>query len=183
MDDMTAVRRAVDRLLGGDLGPMLDLLGEDVELEVAGGGDSPERSKAWGKQAVADHFTALGELVAFWQIDYGARDGQVIAWGKESFTVEHCGLEGGCEFALVFDLSGGLITRFLVIEDLPSFYRRGGSLVEASSSVIDFTSARGASWRLGRQHHADRHLEHEFAEGATTPAKSSVLSFGQVTSP
>jgi hypothetical protein len=131
MDDMIAVRRAVDRLLGGDLGPMLDLLAEDVEFEVAGGGDSPERRKVSGKQAVTDHFTALGDLVAFWQIDYGAVDGQVIAWGKESFTVEHCGLEGACEFALVFDLARSKITRFLVIEDLTSFFRRDGSLVEA----------------------------------------------------
>ncbi len=118
MDDMTAVRRAVDRLLGGDLGPMLDLLAEDVEFEVEEGGDSPARRMGWGRQAVADHFAALGELVAFWQIDYGAADGQVIAWGKESFTVEGCGLEGECEFAFVFDLDGGRITRFLVVEDL-----------------------------------------------------------------
>jgi hypothetical protein len=124
LDDMIAVRRAVDRLLGGDMGPMLDLLAEDVEFEVAGGGDSPEYRRDSGRQAVADHFTALGELVAFWQIDYGAEDGQVIAWGKESFTAEPCGLEGGCEFALVFDLSRGMIRRFLVIEDLRSFARR-----------------------------------------------------------
>jgi hypothetical protein len=133
MDDMTAVRLAVDRLLGGDLGPMLDLLAADVEFEVAGAEIRPNR-KDWGKEAVADHFTGLGELVAFWQIDYGAVDGQVIAWGKESFTVEHSGLEGACEFALVFDLSRGMITRFLVIEDLTSFFRRGGSLVEASAA-------------------------------------------------
>ncbi len=121
VDDMTAVRRAVDRLLGGDLGPMLELLADDVEFEVEGGGDFPELRKAWGRQAVADHFAALGELVAFWQIDYGTVDGQVIAWGKESFTVEGCGLEGGCEFALVFDLVRGRIARFLVIEDLRRF--------------------------------------------------------------
>ncbi len=120
MDDMAAVRRAVDRLLGGDLGPMLDLLAEEVEFEVAGGGTPAEQWKSWGRQAVADHFGELGELVAFWQIDYGAADGQVIAWGRESFTVGGCGLEGGCEFALIFDLSGGLIRRFRVIEDLSS---------------------------------------------------------------
>ena len=85
MDDMTAVRRAVDRLLAGDLEPMLDLLAEDVRFEAAGGGDSPEYRTAWGKEAVADYFTGLGELVAFWQIDYGSEDGQVIAWGRESF--------------------------------------------------------------------------------------------------
>jgi hypothetical protein len=126
MDDMIAVRRAVDRLLGGDLGPMLDLLAEDVRFEVAGGGDSPEYRRESGRQAVVDYFTTLGELVAFWQIDYGAVDGQVIAWGREHFTAEPCGLEGACEFALVFDLSGGVIGRLLVIEDLMSFFGRGG---------------------------------------------------------
>jgi hypothetical protein len=134
MDDMIAVRRAVDRLLGGDLGPMLDLLAEDVEFEVAGGGDSPEYRSHSGGQAVVDYFTALGELVAFWQIDYGAVDGQVVAWGRESFTVEPCGLQGGCEFALVFDLSRGLIRRFLVIEDLPSFMRGGGRLTRPAAA-------------------------------------------------
>jgi hypothetical protein len=123
MNDMTAVRRAVDRLLAGALGPMLDLLAENVEFEVASGGDVPRCRKDSGKQPVVDYFTALGGLVAFWQIDYTATSGQVIAWGKESFTVEHCGLEGGCEFALVFDLSESMITRFLVIEDLASFIR------------------------------------------------------------
>jgi ketosteroid isomerase-like protein len=118
MDDMTAVRRAVDRLLAGGLEPMLALLAEDVRFEVAGGGDSPEYRTAWGKEAVADYFARLGELVAFWQIDYGVAHGQIIAWGRESFTAEPCGLEGGCEFALVFEMAGGEIGRFVVIEDL-----------------------------------------------------------------
>jgi len=134
MDDMTAVRRAVDRLLAGALGPLLDLLAEDVELELATGGDVPACSKEAGKQPVVDYFSALGGLVAFWQVDYTATGGQVIAWGRESFTVEHCGLEGACEFALVFALSQGKITRLLVIEDLPSFVRDGGVLVEASAA-------------------------------------------------
>src|SRR5688572_24633968 len=124
MDGMTAVRRALDRLLGGDLGPMLELLEEDVRFEVAGGGDSPEHRSASGRQAVGDYFTALGALVAFWQIEYGAVHGQVIAWGREHFRAEPCGLEGGCEFALVFTLCGGRIRRFLVIEDLMAFFRR-----------------------------------------------------------
>ena len=148
MDDMTAVRRAVDRLLRGDLGPMLDLLAEGVEFEVEEGGDSPARRMGWGKQAVADHFAALGELVAFWQIDYGAVDGQVIAWGKESFTVEGCGLEGGCEFALVFDLARGRIQRFLVIEDLrrdPRSLRGYGGSPATAASLRRTSATRGCS--------------------------------------
>lgn len=131
MDDMTAVRRVVDRLLGGELGPLLDLLADEVEFELAGGGDEPDSGKEYGRAAVADYFSALGGLVAFWQMDYTARGEQVIAWGKESFTVEYCGLRGGCEFALVFELSEGTITRLQVIEDLRGFMRGGGSLAEA----------------------------------------------------
>lgn len=136
MDEMTAVRRAVERVLEGSLGPLLDLLAEDVEFEVTTGGDVPERSKHSGKRPVADYFTALGGLVAFWQIDYTASGEQVIAWGKESFTVQGSGLEGGCEFALVFELSEGRITRLSVIEDLTSYIQDGGSLDEASTDSL-----------------------------------------------
>lgn len=128
MDDMTAVSRAVDRLLAGALAPMLDLLEDDVEFEVAGARGAPGWRKESGRRPVAEYFTALGGLVAFWQMDYSARGRQVIAWGHESFTVEHCELEGGCEFALVFELDAGRITRFQVIEDLRRFMRRGGEL-------------------------------------------------------
>ncbi len=118
MDDLTAVRRAVDRLVWGDIEPLLNLLADNVAFEVVGGGDEPDRATDWGQQAVADYFTGLGGLVAFWQIDWTGGGDQVIAWGRESFTVEGCGLEGGCEFALVFEVDGGRITRFQVVEDL-----------------------------------------------------------------
>jgi ketosteroid isomerase-like protein len=135
MDDITAVRRALDRLLGGDLAPLLDLLAEDVRFEVATAEAAPDRRPEWGTQAVVDYFTALGGLVAFWQIDYTAAGEQVIAWGRERFTVEHCELEGGCEFALVFELSDGVIGRLFVVEDLPAFVRGGGEVVETSGTA------------------------------------------------
>ena len=125
MNDTIELRQAVDRILLGDLDPMLDLLAEDVEFCVAVGGDEPICLDDSGKQPVVDYFSALGGLVTFWQMDYTARGDQLIAWGKESFTIENCALEGGCEFALVFDVSEDLITRFLVVEDLRSFILAG----------------------------------------------------------
>ena len=125
MNDTIELRQAVDRILLGDLDPMLDLLAEDVEFCVAVGGDEPICLDDLGKQPVVDYFSALGGLVTFWQMDYTARGDQLIAWGKESFTIENCALEGGCEFALVFDVSQDLITRFLVVEDLRSFILAG----------------------------------------------------------
>jgi hypothetical protein len=115
MTDVTAVRRAVDRLLSGAPGPLLDLLAEDVAFEVTGGGDMTSL-KDRGRRPVMDYFTALGGLEASWQIDYTRKGRQVIAWGK-----------GECEFALLFDLSDGMITRFQVIDDLSLFVRRGAS--------------------------------------------------------
>lgn len=122
-DDISAVRQAVDRLLAGDLDPLLGLLAHDVRLEVADGGDAAEIARDSGPRAVAGYFTALGGVTAFWQLDYTAAGEQVIAWGKERFTIETCELEAACEFALVFDLEDGTVTRLLVVEDLRAFVR------------------------------------------------------------
>jgi ketosteroid isomerase-like protein len=137
MNDMIAVRRAVNRLLGGALGPLLDLLAENVEFEVSGGGDVLRCWTGSGTQAVVDYFSALGALTACWQIDYSAIGGQVIAWGKESYTVAGCGLEAEREFALVFDLTEGRIVRLLVIEDLPAFMGRGGRLPRRGAASLE----------------------------------------------
>lgn len=119
MDELTAVTGAVDRLVSGALAPLIELLANDVEFEVASGGNGPECRKHSGRQAVADYFDGLGDLPAFWRMDeFSAIGGRVIAWGDESFTVTGSELVGGTEFALVFDLSQGRVTRLLVIEDL-----------------------------------------------------------------
>ena len=135
MNDMTAVRRAVDQILVGDLEPLLHLLADDVAFEAAIGGERSISLENSGKQPVVDYFRALGGIVAFWQIDYSDRGDHLIAWGKESFTVENCLIQAGSEFALVFELRDGLITRFLVVEDLRSFIRDSGPLVEPSNRL------------------------------------------------
>jgi ketosteroid isomerase-like protein len=134
VEKTTAVRQAVDRLLGRDVEPLVHLLADDVELEVAAGRDDSSGGTDSGKQAVADYFTALGGLPAFWQMDYTAAGEQVIAWGKERFTIEGCELEGACEFALVFDVDDGAVTRLLVVEDLRAFVR--GVTVDQGSAPV-----------------------------------------------
>jgi hypothetical protein len=131
VDDITAVRRAVDRLLGGSAEELLDLLADEVELDVTGVGRTGSHPRDSGKQAVADYFAALGGLVAFWQMEYSARGRKVIARGTETFTIEHLGLEGASEFALVFELSGGVVTHLQVIEDLRSSMHRGSLMLDA----------------------------------------------------
>jgi hypothetical protein len=67
-------------------------------------------------------------------MDYTAAGEQVIAWGKERFTIEGCELEGACEFALVFDVDDGAVTRLLVVEDLRAFVR--GVTVDQGSAPV-----------------------------------------------
>ena len=153
MDDITAVRQAVDRMLVGELEPMLDLLAENVAFEVAIVGDTPIRLTDSGKESVLDYFSKLGGLVSFRQMDYSARGEHLIAWGKESFTLENCELEGGCEFALVFDVTDGLITRLVVVEDVPAFIRQpypSTTFFSPSSIMPQFFSEweRASSLRL-----------------------------------
>jgi len=123
----TAIRRAVDQLLAGNTAPLLGLLADDVALEVTDGENLAGNYTESGRAAAAEYFTGLGGLPAFWQMDYTAAGEQVIAWGTERFTLDGCGLEGGCEFALVFEIDGGAITRLLVVEDLRAFLRATGS--------------------------------------------------------
>jgi ketosteroid isomerase-like protein len=166
MDELTAVKGAIDRLASGALAPLIELLASDVALEVASGGHAPAWRKHSGRQAVADYFDALGDLPAFWRLEYSATDGRVIAWGDESFTVKGCGLVGGTEFALVFDLREGRVTRLLVIEDLsgasvPAGVRRRRTLRDAAPT------AAFARWGRRAMAVADAPSEHV---AAGTPA-------------
>jgi ketosteroid isomerase-like protein len=135
MDELTAVKGAVDRLVSGALAPLIELLANDVEFEVASGGDAPGCRKHSGQQAVADYFDGLGDLPAFWRMDeFSAIDGRVIVWGDESFTLKGCELAGETEFALVFDLRHGKVARLLVIEDLS--FIPGWDFPGASASAV-----------------------------------------------
>jgi ketosteroid isomerase-like protein len=126
------VRQAVSSLIEEDIEPLLNLLADNVEFKVVGGGDEPAVVTDYGQQAVADYFTTLGGFVAFWQVDYTAGTRQVIAWGKESFTVDGTDLEGGCEFAMVFELADGMVTRLVMVEDLRVWARPAGEPIEAA---------------------------------------------------
>ena len=174
MDELTAVRGAVDCLVAGALAPLIELLANDVEFEVASGGDAPGCRKHSGRQAVADYFDALGDLTAFWRMDeFSAISGRVIAWGEESFTVKGCGLEGGAEFALVFDLRQGRATRLLVIEDLsfiPGWDFPRASVPAAPAGVRRRRALRDAApaaafawWGRSAVAVADAHSEHVIA--------------------
>lgn len=93
-------------------------LADDVVFEVTppeGMSTTPERR---GKREVLDYFTSLGDIVTFWQVRCFGKGERVVAVGVESFTIPHYGVTLGGEFALLLHVCGGLITRFLIIENL-----------------------------------------------------------------
>jgi SnoaL-like protein len=123
MDNILLVKSLVDRiLLGEDLAPVVHLLADDVVFKVAVADDPPLQSLP-GKEAMVEYFRQLGDIVAFWRVQYSGEGEHVLVLGRESFTIGTCDIDVESEFALVFDVYDGLITRFMVVEDLSAFIK------------------------------------------------------------
>jgi len=117
-DNLTLVKGILDRMLVDvDLRPLLDGLAEDVVFGLATPDTDADAQYDGGKAAVHDYFTTLGDLVTFWRAKYFASGARVVVLIEERFTVQPAGLAADGEFALVFDLHDGRITRLLVLED------------------------------------------------------------------
>lgn len=138
MDNTAVVKRLVDRiLLATDLDPVVHLLADDLSFKVAIPGAMPICFPDSGKQGVVDYFKALGGIVTFWRLEYFAEGEHVIAVGKERFTMRNSALVADSDFALVFDVRDGLITRLLVVEDLTSFIQDGNQVLELANRLLD----------------------------------------------
>lgn len=117
-DNLALVKGVLDHmLLSGDLRPLLDGLADDVVFTVATPDDGPDTYHGAGKAAVLDYFVNLVDLFGFWRVTYSSCGACVLVRGEESFTLQPSGLEVHGEFALLFDLHDGLITRLLAVED------------------------------------------------------------------
>ena len=138
MENVALVKTLVDRiLLAADLDPVLHLLADDLSFKVAVPGAMPICFGDSGKQGVVDYFKALGGIVTFWRVEYSAQGEHVIAVGKERFTTRDCALTADSDFALVFDVHNGVITRLLVVEDLTSFIQDGHQVLEFANRLKD----------------------------------------------
>jgi ketosteroid isomerase-like protein len=93
-------------------------LAEDVVFEVTPPEGMPTTPERRGKQEVLDYFTSLGDIVTFWQVRCFGDGERVVVVGAESFTIPRSGVTLGGEFALLLHVCDGLITRFLIIEEL-----------------------------------------------------------------
>jgi ketosteroid isomerase-like protein len=131
MDNVELAKRLINPP-DGNWQPFLDHLADDVVFEVTIPDGTPISGQFRGKQAVAEHFARVGELLEFRQerpMDFFGNGDRVVVLGTESVDVKKSDVTvSGSEYADVLDFEDGLITRFLVIQDLTAVvdaYRSG----------------------------------------------------------
>jgi ketosteroid isomerase-like protein len=119
MNNSALLQRILDEAFATlDFRSLASHLAEDVVFEVTPPEGMPTTPERRGKQEVLDYFTSLGDIVTFWQVQCFGDGERVVVVGAESFTIPRYGVTLGGEFALLLHVCDGLITRFLIIEDL-----------------------------------------------------------------
>ena len=119
MNNVALIQQVLDEALGTlDFTPLAARLADDVVFEVTPPEGVPTIAGGRGKQAVLDYFTGLGDIVTFWRIRCFGDGERVVAVGAERFTIPRYGITLGGEFALLLTVCNGLITRFLIVEEL-----------------------------------------------------------------
>jgi ethanolamine utilization protein EutQ len=117
-DALTLVRSIYDPLERGeshDLQPFFDALADDVVFRTSAG-------EVRGKQAVIAYFANAAEALEFdifvRPLEYFGDGNRVVQVGDEVFTVKETGATYRAEWAWVFDVHDGRITRIVGIQDL-----------------------------------------------------------------
>jgi ketosteroid isomerase-like protein len=102
--------------------PLIDRLADDVVFKATIPDGTPISGELRGKQAMVDHLVRLGDLLEFRQLrppQYFGNGDRVVVLGEESVEIKESGVTvPQSEYATVLDFHDGLITRFLVIQDL-----------------------------------------------------------------
>jgi ketosteroid isomerase-like protein len=121
MDNIALAKRLINPP-DGNWQPLIDHLAEDVVFKVTIPEGTPVSGEFRGRQAVTEHFESLGDLLEFRQetpMEFFGEGDRVVVLGRESFEIKSNGVVvTGSEYADVLDFRDGLITRFLVIQDL-----------------------------------------------------------------
>jgi ketosteroid isomerase-like protein len=124
MDNIELAKRLINPP-DGNWQPLLDHLADDVVFKVTVPEGTPISGEFRGKQAVIGHFARLGELLEFRQeepMEFFGEGDRVVVLGKETVEIKPSGVTvPGSEYADVLDFRDGLITRFLVIQDMSAF--------------------------------------------------------------
>jgi ketosteroid isomerase-like protein len=119
---MSNLSLAKSLLESDDWQPLIDHLAEDVVFKATIPDGTPISGELQGKQAVVEHLMNLGNVLVFRSEqpqEYFEGGDRVVVLGKESIDIVKNGVTvPHSEYATVLDFRDGLITRFLVIQDL-----------------------------------------------------------------
>ena len=120
-ENLKMIQEGYAAFLRGDVPRVLDDLADDVVWHSPYGAGShvPASGERHGKAAVADWFKVLAETSTFTTYDvrdYLAGGDKVVALGHIAFTAMN-GAKYDSDFAHIFTIKNGKITRFLDFND------------------------------------------------------------------
>ena len=114
-ENVRAVQEMFSALERSDIAGVLDRLSEDIEWRVAGPSELPYASIHRGHDEVAMFFRSFGqaaEFEVFEPQEYLAKGEKVVVLGHERQRIKATGQRVETEWAMVFVLADGRITKF-----------------------------------------------------------------------
>ena len=125
------VQQTYDHFQGGDIPAVLDLLSEDVQWVTAEVEGAPLGGTWRGREQVGQFFQSLSDIQEVRQFEpseFVAQDDRVVALGHYAWHVKTTGRNWESDFAHVFTVRDGKVTRFQEYTDtaaLADAYREG----------------------------------------------------------
>jgi ketosteroid isomerase-like protein len=119
-ENVRAVQECYAAFGRGDIPALLDALSDDIEWNIAGPPEVPHAGKRRGRAEVERFFPLLAateEFEAFEPREFIAQGDQVVVLGYLRSRVKVTGRTYENEWAMVWTLRGGKITRFRTYED------------------------------------------------------------------
>jgi ketosteroid isomerase-like protein len=126
------VQQTYDHFQSGDIPAVLDLLSEDVQWVTAEVEGAPLGGTLRGREQVGQFFQSLSDIQEvrhFEPRDFVAQDDRVVALGHYAWHVKTTGRNWESDFAHVFTVREGKVTRYQEYTDtaaLAEAYREGG---------------------------------------------------------
>jgi hypothetical protein len=118
--NIDVVRQCYDALTAGDIQRMLSYFADDVEWDIPEVKGIAFTGKRHGRDQVAQFFELLGEMQENRGLevrDYIAQGDKVVAIGHYAFTVKSTGLGYEADWASLFTVANGKVTRFKEFAD------------------------------------------------------------------
>lgn len=118
----------------GDVKTILSLLSDDVEWEGVKGAEGavPHAGVRRGKAAVGEFFGQVADEIAFERFEpreFVAQGDAVVAIGRYRGTVKATGASFESDWVMVFDFTGGKVSRFREFCDSAAIVRSYGVAV------------------------------------------------------